>query len=205
MTIPAVLIASVEAAINRYLSLDPSVFERLEAMEGKVIAIHIQGINQRLYLFPGGDGMMVLADYDGEADTEISGSPFALARLGMAPNPADVLFSGDVQIMGDTRLGTQFKKILAGIAIDWEELAAQFMGDIAAHKVGNVFRGVQRWMRRSASHGAEDMGDYIKEEAGLSPSASEQDAFMRGVDALRDRSERLHARIERLQRKQKEQ
>lgn len=195
MSLPQILIASIENALNQYLSLDPQALSRLEAMEGRVIAIHIIGLNESLYLFPAADGIMVLGDFDGEADTTLSGTPLALARLGASEDAAALLFSGEVKIAGDTRLGNQFKKILANIDIDWEEQLSVYVGDVAAHQFGNVLRDFSRWFSRSRDSLQMDVAEYLQEESRMLPSNAELERFLNNVDELREAIDRLEARI----------
>jgi len=187
--------ASIETALNRYLSLDPQALQTFSPLEGKVIGIHITGLNITLSIFPGSDGFMVLSEFDGEADTTISGTPIALAKLGLADNPKDILFDGEIQVSGDTRLANQFSRLLAQVDIDWEEIAAQNIGDIAAHKLGNVLRGANKWLQRATSSVNLDMGEYLQEEARLSPSNAELRQFINRVDEAREAADRLAARI----------
>ena len=198
MSLPQVLIASIESAINQYLSLDPEVLDQFAAMEGKIIAIDIKGLEESLYLFPGMDGMMVMGDFDGDADTRLAGSPLALARLGLSENAAPVLFSGEVVISGDTRLGHQFKKILGQINIDWEEQLSRYLGDVAAHRIGHLARDFSGWWQRSKQSLQLDIGEYLQEEQHFVPARAEVERFINNVDELRNDVERLQARIERL-------
>lgn len=188
--------ASIETALNRYISLDPEALARFSPLEGKIIAIEIIGLNQTLCLFPSADGFLVLSDFDGEADATISGSPIALIKLGLADDPKDLLFGGEVNLSGDTRLANQFSRLLSQLDIDWEELLAQNVGDIAAHKVGNVLRGVNQWFKRSTGSVSMDAGEYLQEEARLSPSNAELRKFVRQVDEVREGVDRLAAKIE---------
>ena len=204
MSLPQVFIASIETALNRYLALDEQTFSALADLQGRIIEIHLQGLNTSLYLFPDEDGIMVLGDFDGEADTRLIGTPVALAKLGLARNPADVLFSGEVNIEGDTRLGQQFKKILARMDIDWEEQLSRYSGDILAHQIGNGVRALSGWLQRNQQSAALDTGEYLQEEIRLLPSAGEVRYFIRQVDGLRDDTERLQARLNRLLAKQLE-
>lgn len=198
MSMPQVFIASIETLINQYLSLDPHALDQLADMEGKVIAIDIAGINESLYFFPGMDGLMVLAEFDGEADTRLKGTPFALARLGFAENAAPVLFSGDVIISGDTRLGHQFKKVLGQINIDWEEQVSLYFGDVVAHQLGNAARRFSSWFSRSKNSLQLDLGEYLQEEQHFVPARAEVDRFINKVDEVRNAVDRLQARINRL-------
>ena len=198
MSLPQIFIATLENAINQYLSLDPQGLSRFADLEGRVIAIHVEGINQSVYLFPGADGVMVLAEFDGEPDTTISGTPLALARLGVTEDAAGVLFSGEVKISGDTRLGNQFKKILGAIDIDWEEQLSVYLGDVLAHQLGNAAREFSSWFTRSADSLQKDVGEYLQEESRLLVTNAELDKFIRDVDMLREAVDRLDARVSRI-------
>lgn len=195
MSLPQFFTASLETALNNYLALDPDIMQRFADFEGRVIAIEILGLNETLYLFPGMDGFMVMTEFDGDADTTLSGTPMALAKLGITDDAAKSLFAGEVIISGDTRLGHQFKKILAQLDIDWEEQLSKLVGDLAAHQLGNAARDFAKWFSRSKSSLQMDLGEYLQEEARLVATKPEIDRFVRGVDELRDAVERLEARI----------
>ncbi len=188
--------ASFESALNRYLSLDPEALPRFSSMEGKIIAIELQGLKQTLSLFPSADGFLVLADFDGEADAIISGSPMALAKLALADKPKEHLFNSEIKISGDTQLASQFSALLSQLDIDWEEILAQNIGDIAAHKLGNVLRGANQWIRRSTKSVCMDSGEYIQEEIHLSPANAELRKFIRQVDEVREATDRLKVKID---------
>ena len=179
MSLPEIITATIETAFNQYLQLDPNAPAMFEKMEGKVIAIEVLGLKQSLYLFPSVQGMMIMSDFDGEADTTISGSPVALAKLSVLNNPAGVLFNAEVKISGDVRLGSQFKKILSQINIDWEEILSQFTGDMVAHKTGNLMRSFSGWLERSKNSMYTDAGDYLTEESLISPSKAEINHFIK--------------------------
>lgn len=198
MPLPQSLIAAIETACNKYLALDDETLPKLATFEDKIIAIEILAINQKIFLFPSADGMMILADFDGEADTTISGTPMALAKLGLTDNAASVLFGGEVRITGDTRLGHQFKNVLQQMQIDWEEHLSRYIGDMAAHQLGNAARDITKWLQRSASSLNMDIGEYLQEESQLVAGKAEINRFVQGVDELRDAVERLEARFTRL-------
>lgn len=203
MSLPQILISSLEKAFNHYLSLDPQVMPQLAALEGRVIAIHMLGINQTLFVFPGADGVMLFGEFDGEADAMLSGTPIALGKLGVSDDAASILFSGEVTISGDTRLGNQFKKILARMDIDWEEQVSRYVGDLAARQLGNAVREFSSWVTRSRQSLMLDAGEYLQEESRLSPSRAELDRFVLNVDLLREGVDRLQARVNQLKDKTK--
>lgn len=196
--LPTAVLAALEAALNRALALDPETAGRLAELEGRVIAIELRGLEQTLYLLPTVDGVRLFGHYEAEPDTTLSGTPFALARVGMGPAGAG-LFSGEVTLRGDTELGQRVKAILGGMEIDWEEHLARYSGDIVAHQVGNLFRGLRDWGRQARTDLGRDLADYLQEERHWLPARSEVEAFGREVETVRDDVERLEARLRRLE------
>ena len=190
------LTVSIETAFNQYLSLDPQALTRFSSLEGKIIALEIKGLNKTLCLFPSAEGFMILTDFDGESDVTISGTPLALAKMGTAADPKDLLFSGEIVIKGDTAVANRFNRLLSQLDIDWEEILAQNIGDIAAHKLGNLFQNANQWFERSTNSVVLDSGEYIQEEVSLSPSKAELHQYTNKVDELREATDRLAAKIQ---------
>ena len=198
--LPDAAVAALEQAINRYMALDPEGAARLSALHGRVILIEAKGFGSRLYLIPGINGIQVYGDYAGEPDCTLRGTPLALARMGVARHKEDELFSGEVQVEGDTELAQAFGELISGISVDWEEQLSKVVGDTAAHRIGSEVRSAGRWGRRSAETLTRDLKEYLEEEARLVSSRYEVQEFLDQVDTLRDDVERLAARIERLAR-----
>jgi ubiquinone biosynthesis protein UbiJ len=202
--IPDAVIASLEAAVNRYLALDPEGARRLADLHGRVILIEVTGFGTRLYLIPGPEGMQLFGRYAGEPDCTLRGSPAALARMGVTRRKEDQLFSGEVRIEGDTHLARAFGDLLAGLDVDWEEQLSRLIGDPAAHQLGSGVRALGRWGERSADTLSADVREYLQEEGRLLPTDDEVQEFLDGVDRLRDDTERLAARIARLAKKRRD-
>jgi ubiquinone biosynthesis accessory factor UbiJ len=200
-TIPDAALATLEAAINRALALDPEGAAGLARLQGRLICIELKGFSSRLYLIPGQDGLQIFGTYDGEPDCLLRGSPLALARMGLAEHKEDGLFAGEIEVEGDTRLAQEFGAATANISVDWEEQLAHLVGDPLAHQVGQGMRSAGRWGRQSADTLTHDLKEYLQEEARLLPTDYEVQEFLDQVDTLRDDMERLAARIERLARR----
>lgn len=188
----------LSSAFNHYLALDPEAPDKLAAFDGKLICIDIKGPNARLYLSIEGNRVHVLSQHDAEPDATIIGSPAALFKLGVKRDSAALFFKGEVEIRGDTRLGRQFKSVLAEMDIDWEEQLSRLVGDIAAHRITGVVQDLKNWGRSAASNFSDDVGEYLQEESRDVVSGAELDMFNRQVDEIRDDTERLAARIDRL-------
>lgn len=200
MTPPALFISTLSLALNSYLRLDADTLRGLDTLAGKVIAIELRGLDLTFYLFPHAEGIRIEGTYDtGMPDAVLCGAPFALARLGIAKHEKGRLFIGDVEIRGDTELGQRFKSILDGIDIDWEEHLSRITGDVLAHQMGNVARGMGKWARNALNTLSRDVAEYLHEESRDLPTRSEVDEYLAGIDTLRLDVDRLTMRVQRLQ------
>jgi len=196
--LPTAIAAVLETAINQVLQLDPETVEQMLQLNGKVIAVELQGVNVTLYLIPRAEGLNVFGHFEGEPDTILRGTPIAMAKMGLAKNAGDVLFEGDVEISGDVELGQQFREILDGLDIDWEEHLSHLTGDIVAHKMGNLVRGFVNWGKQTTEILGQDAAEYLQEESRELPNRREVNNFLKNIDTLRSDVDRMEARVSRL-------
>ncbi len=202
MQLPSLLSATLETSINRVLASDPVSRDQLAAMAGKVIGLHITGINLKIYLLPSAGGISVLPQMEDEPDAWLIGGVASWMHVGMGGDSVDSMLRGDIEMRGDHELGQQLKHFLDGLNLDWEALMAPYIGDVLAHSTGRVFKAATDWFSETGSVLARDMGEYLKEEVRWSPATLELQEFVRDVDKLRDDVERLAAHIDILQRSQ---
>ncbi|MGD8909392.1 MAG: SCP2 sterol-binding domain-containing protein [Chromatiales bacterium] len=199
MTVSAAAYATLEQLLNQAIRLDPETPRRLAPMHGRIIELQLVGLALSLYLIPGPNNIQLLGSYEGEPDCTLRGTPLALARMRGTRESTDQLFSGSVEITGDTHLAQQFGDFLAGLDIDWEEQLSNLTGDALAHEIGNATRKLQSWTRNQIQTFEQNLQEYLQEELRLTPSRPEIEPFLADVDRLRDDVERLEARIKRLQ------
>jgi ubiquinone biosynthesis protein UbiJ len=197
VTSASTLAAALESALELYLGQDPDAAGRAGALQGKVIALSITGTGLTLYFLPAADGVQVLSRYDGPVDTRLSGSPLGFARLAL-DRREDALFQGAVQIEGDTDTGQMFQELLSDVDWDWEEQLSHVTGDVLAHRAGELARHARQFFEARRETLFQDSGEYLQEEARLLPTRVEVAYFLADVDRLRDDTERLQARIQRL-------
>ncbi|MFB1487479.1 MULTISPECIES: SCP2 domain-containing protein [unclassified Thiocapsa] len=198
--IPDAVLAVVEQALNGYIALDPEGAAAFAALEGRIIAIELKGFGTRVTIIPSDRRLQLFGAYDAEPDCLIRGTPLALARMGMAERKETQIIQGEVEILGDTSLAQAFNRAIAGLDVDWEEQLARLIGDPFAHQVGNQARAAAQWARKTSESLTADLQEYLQEEARLTPTRYEVEAYLAQVDILRDDVARAEARIERLER-----
>ncbi|MGB0237480.1 MAG: ubiquinone biosynthesis accessory factor UbiJ [Cycloclasticus sp.] len=197
MSLVTPFIKPLQIAINRYLDYDPEVPKQLEKMQGKVVALHFQQLDFSLFIVITADGLDIREVFESEVDTTISGSPWALAVMGLSESSTSSLFSGDVVIQGDTELGSQFQTFLEKIEVDWEEPLSTITGDVVANQLGNVVRDLSVWVQETTKTNGLNVSEYFREEQRMLPSRFEVNKFKRSVDELRLSVDRLEAKIQR--------
>ncbi len=146
------------------------------------------------HILPSGDGITLASEYEGKADVAIKGRPSAL--LGMIT--AEKVGAGDIEINGNVGLAQKFQSILKNMDVDWEEYLSHFVGDITAHNVGNLLRGVSRFAMATGKTIGMDISEYLRYEKEALLDKLELDEFIQTVDKLRNDVERLQKRVERL-------
>jgi len=196
--IPAGLLATIEAALNQYIALDPEGARAFAPTYGHIICIDIEGLGARLTLIPGPDRLQVFGAYDATPDCLIRGAPLALLRMMTAGRKQSQLSSGAVRIEGDAAVAQALSDALAGLDVDWEEQLARVLGDPIANQIGRAVRAAGDWGGRTRETARANLKEYLEEESRLLPTRYEVDEFLRQVDTLRDDVERLAARIARL-------
>mgnify|MGYP001816315508 FL=1 len=198
MKLPAGVIAGLEAAINRYLRLDPESMSRMAQLDVGCIAIELRGLDLTLYAQPHAGGLKISDHFDGTPDTTLSGTPLGLAQLRHGQDRERALFSGDVVITGKVESGQAFQDILEGMDIDWEEHLSRLTGDMVAHNIGNAVRRAGAFLKQGRAIARQNTTEYLQEELRVLPARIEIDNFCSDVTQLAIDTDRLAARVARL-------
>ena len=198
MLIKPLLITILETALNRYLALDNNKEDLLIPLKGKIIALTIQPFNETLYLCPASDSIQIIDQITAQPDTTISGSVWALGLMGVSTKPMRSVFSGEIKIEGDIQTGKQFQAVFKKLDIDLEGLLAQYTGHDLASRISQFFRSGQEWGKESIETFKLNTAEFLQEETRDLPAKPEIDIFYQQVDELRNASDRLNSRVERL-------
>lgn len=196
--LPVSIAAGLETAINRYVHLDPEAQDLFDALDGKVIRIELTDLNLCYYLLPIEQRINVMGRCEHAPDTTLRGTSIAMVRMRASEDTGGPLFSGEVLISGDVKLGQQFQAAIDAIDIDWEEQLSRITGDAVAHKVGNLVRGAVKWGQQTIDTLGKDVAEYLHEESRVLPAQYEVEEFIAAVDKLRADVDRAQARLNRL-------
>jgi ubiquinone biosynthesis protein UbiJ len=198
MAIKALLIATIETALGKYIALDNNKDTLLAPLRGKVIAVNIRPFGETVYLCLTDDSIQIIDQYTGQPDTTISGSVWALGLMGISSKPMRSVFSGEIKIEGDIQTGKKFQGLFKKLDIDLEGLLAQYTGGHIANRISQFFRSGQEWSKETIETFKLNTSEFLQEETRDLPAKPEAGLFYQDVDRLRNDCDRLECRVDRL-------
>jgi ubiquinone biosynthesis protein UbiJ len=188
----------IESELNRCIGESTAARELLARLDGTSFAVHVEGLGVTGVLHA--DGERLRLDSDATAATAtLSATPFDLLRLLRADGVSGVKRTR-AALSGDLDVAERYARMLKLARPDLEEEVAKWLGDVPAHALGEIARGIGGWLERTGTALRMNTAEYLQEESRAVPAPPEAQAFYSDVERLRDDVERLAARLARLER-----
>ena len=187
--------ALLEGALNRALALDPTA--NLAALEGQRIGVELRGMNLAFAIAVRDGKLRVGPHWESPPDLNVRAAPASLLAFALRRGEDSPLPPGKVEISGDAQLARTLEKIAREFRPDFEEAFAKTFGDVFGIALARALRGAFANARASAQALAQDTAEFLREESRDLIAPAEMEQFLDDVDALRERAERLEARIAR--------
>jgi ubiquinone biosynthesis protein UbiJ len=96
---------------------------------------------------------------------------------------------------GDAELARRLAQVADRYSPDLDRAFARTFGGAFGPQLARGVRDAFAWARESSRTLAEDAAVYVRDERGDTPAREDVREFLDDVDALRDRVERLAARV----------
>ncbi len=192
------LTARLQALVDRGVAGSPRARELLAQLEGRSMQVVARYTPWQLTLRSAGGQLRLLRDSKDTADVRLTGSPIALLAL-LREDPAVVIRRGDATLNGDAEAGQRFQELAQLLRPDLEAGLARVIGDIPAYGAGSLLRKAMAYGRSGFATQAQNVGEYFTHERQLLIPRAEAAQFLEDVDALRESTDRLAARIARLE------
>ena len=187
----------IASLLNRNISESTPARELCQKLSGTVVAIRVRNTALAAYFVVNDEALDLVTSSADEPDVVITGSIITLARMAGQSGEAAIR-DGSLDLTGDAETAGEFQQLLAFAKPDVEEELSGIVGDVAAHRLGEIARGVGRWGRDARSTMGANIREYLQEESRDAPSRYELDAFSSNVSTLRDDVDRVEARLNRL-------
>ena len=191
----------LESVLNRCIRESSRAGELLEILDGRSLAIVVQGLGICLRLGASKTHLAVSAlsaRSESTATATVEGTPLALLGLLRNAGPEGFRESG-ARLSGDAQTVEAFVELLGHARPDFEDELSKLIGDIAAHEVAGSARRTDAWARQAGSALTMNTSEFLQEEARQLPPHVEVNAFGRNVERLRDDVERASQRLARLE------
>jgi ubiquinone biosynthesis protein UbiJ len=196
---PDPLLRPLESLLNRNIAGSSRARGLLAQVAGRSLEIKVTATPFRFRVEAAKDRIAVGRGGDAPADATIEGTPLSLARLA-APDTAQAFRSGGLQITGDAEIAQGFQKLFAAAQPDFEEELSRVTGDAIAHHIASLAHGAMRFGLKARDTFVQNVAEYLTEEGRDVPAKFEVEEFLAGVDAIREATDRLEARLEQLER-----
>ncbi|QGX40107.1 ubiquinone biosynthesis accessory factor UbiJ [Permianibacter aggregans] len=184
--LPVLLLAMLEAPVNRLIALDPLAPPKLKALEGKPLAVELTGLQWRLLLSV--DAGCLRFASEGQAAVTLSGRLVDFAQV--ASQGGDMA-AGTLQVTGDVGAAQRWQRFFTELQPDFDEQLAQWIGDLPAHQLGQLFRQIGEALRQLLLQSQSASVEFLQEEGRWLVARAEMQQFLDEVDALRARADTL--------------
>ncbi|HQV49691.1 MAG TPA: SCP2 sterol-binding domain-containing protein [Dokdonella sp.] len=191
----------LEATVNRVLSLDPETLDALRALDDRSITIAFKGSALAMRIAVDSGQLRVGPAFAGDSQLRVSATPGSLLAMAAARLRGDAdaaLPPGQVEISGDADLARRIERLASRFEPDFDEAFARAFGDVIGFQLARGFRGALAGVRKSTSRLLRTSFEYLVEESRDLVARPELEQFFDEVDALRERADRLAARVRRI-------
>lgn len=201
---PTLLLACAEKSLNALLARDPAAPSRLRRLAGRRLLLRLERPRLDLLVAFHERGLELSREPQAEeddADAIVEIDSEALGAL-LGGEPLErLMFTGRLAIRGQAPLLEDARTLLLDLDLDWEGTLAEWLGDMPAHSLAEGLRRFARFGLRSQRELRADLADFVFEEARLLPGHPQREALRDHLTELEVATDRLEARLARLQRK----
>ena len=156
------LLRPVANLLNRNSAATTPARKLCLELDGKTIAIRVRDTALARYFAFQDTVVSLTADTEAEPDVVITGSLLTLANMASTGNERAIR-TGELDLSGDAGTAKAFQDLLAYAKPDIEEELSTLIGDVAAHQLGEVARGISDWAREARSTMGTNIREYLQE------------------------------------------
>lgn len=178
--------------LNHLINQNIWAKEQLQPFGGKTVRFSIPPISATLTVLE--NGSLAIAGDSALADASVT-IPLPVAFRLLANDDAAATLA---TLEGDTELAAALAKVLRGISWEYEEDLSKIIGDIPAHQLSEFGRKAVSEVKSQGLNLMQMLTEYWQEEQPVIAKKRHVETFNQAVDTLREDSERLEKRIEKL-------
>jgi ubiquinone biosynthesis accessory factor UbiJ len=204
-------LAVVEAALERGIRGSARARALAGRLQDTALQVEIKGVIRVRASVHAGDRLTLSAvdlnaPHPETVNATISGSPFALWQLAKGGTSGGAASTGGARaaVRGDAEIANLYRQLFAAARPEPEEELARLFGDPAARQLSLLAEHTLHWLRTVRRTAGENIAEYLQEESRDLVNKTELDEFLEGVDVLRERADRVAARLAHLEQRLKD-
>jgi ubiquinone biosynthesis protein UbiJ len=194
----ALLLRRAQATLNRWIAQSSAAQDELRGLAGRSMILEIDKTSWRVRLsVEQHQALLRNAEADAVADIVVRGGLFDLLAMMRAQSQAQ-LRAGEIEFRGSLRVAESFSRMLRLARPRLEDELARAIGGVPANVLTQTGAAAFAWGVKTAGAIELDTAEFLQAETRELPRPQEVAEFMLAVERLRDDTDRLRQRVERL-------
>jgi ubiquinone biosynthesis protein UbiJ len=204
-----VLHAIAETLINPLIQLDPETSSRLETLNGQRLVIFLEEIpwvielafTPELSVHQFELSWQEACERNAEFECRIKSSFSTLLELTDSRQITRLIRENKLDLDGDIHIAQRVSAVFQELDIDWEEVLSHRIGDVAAYQLIQTLASIKKKANRQTEMLADTIGSALIDEKKIAVHRLQVIHFSDQINDLKDTTERLSARLDRLENK----
>jgi ubiquinone biosynthesis accessory factor UbiJ len=195
--LPTLLCSVAEPVLNKVIALDPAALTRLQALQGRQLALELTDLKLRVVLTAQPNGIW-LNQHREAVDCVVTTNLSSLRQLRDPSQLTRLIRENALDITGDLQQLQKFNDFFSRLNPDWAEHLSGYIGDAAAHKVALTMQQMQQLIQARLQLADQSVTALLQDELNLSPVAAELEQFSQQVSFVNARTDKLAQQLQQL-------
>lgn len=194
--LPSFVLSLIEQILNQALKLDPSLVNKLKAVEHQCLLVEVRDWQQKIAITYANQQLhLYTAVEDADADCMISANINTLLAL---KNPAmltQLIRQDKLDLQGDLNVAQRYSSAFSSLDIDWPEQLAKYVGDAPAQQLYLHLQSLKQQGKKAISQLANTLTSLCQDELAITIHPLELEQFKQKNRALKNQVAAMEQRI----------
>jgi len=190
----------LEQGLNKAIQTDPESLKRLEDIQGTRFKVYLKDLKLSLIFEANDQNITIYKEDDCVSHVTVTGKSFAFLQSFLAGNDAASAKKFALHIEGNTHTAQAWQALFSKLDVDWQALLEPLIGTQPAYHGIKTLGFIKKQFIKTKDKIMQDSSEYLKHEKKVLVPEHLVKNFSRDVIDLNQATDRLEARINRLER-----